>query len=146
MDDFQLRIAPFRSLTPAELYEMLKARFNVFYLEQQCVYPDLDDIDYHATHLALFRDGQVIAYARLFFDAATSEWRIGRMLTTERGKGLGKYLMRQALDEAKRQGADSVHIDAQTHAVTFYRQLGFRITSDTFIEAGIPHVKMLREL
>lgn len=150
----QLRIKPFSELTPAELYEILKARFNVFYLEQECQYPDLDDIDYAATHIALFRHGKVIAYARLF-NALIKEnqqpssgncFCIGRMLTTERGKGFGKYLMLRTLDEARRQGANTILIDAQTHAVGFYENLGFQTTSDVFIEAGIPHVQMQLQL
>ena len=136
----------FADLTPAELYEMLKARFNVFYIEQDCKYPDLDDIDYRAEHIALFRRGKVIAYCRLF--PADSQWHVGRMLTVPevRGKGYGKYLMTLAVEEAGRQGAQSVSIDAQTHAVDFYAALGFRTVSDVFIEAGIPHVRMVRTL
>jgi len=137
----KLHSIPFAELTPAELYEIIKARFNVFYLEQDCKYPDLDDIDYTATHLALFRQGKVIAYARLF-TTGSNLFRIGRMLTTDRGKGFGRYLMLQTIEEARRQGATRILIDAQTHAVSFYEQMGFTTTSDVFIEAGIPHVQM----
>ena len=74
------QIKAFNDLSPADLYEILKARFNVFYLEQQIRYPDMDDVDYLATHLSLRRNGLVIAYARLFPDAEQGVLRIGRML------------------------------------------------------------------
>lgn len=136
-------VKPFAELTPAELYEALKARFNVFYLEQECQYPDLDDIDYTSIHLALLSRGKVIAYCRLFSDTT---FHIGRFLTTIRGKGYGRFLMLMALREATRLGATTIIIDAQTHAVAFYEKFGFRVTSGVFIEAGIPHVKMQLDL
>ena len=133
-------IKSFAALSPAELYEMLKARFNVFYLEQGCRYPDLDDVDYEAVHLALFRRGKVIAYARFYQN------HIGRMLTTDRGKGFGRYLLSRAIELAQQQGVAQIEIDAQAQAVEFYRKFGFRVVSDIFIEAGIPHLKMVLEI
>lgn len=142
----KLVVKTFGELTPAELYEMLKARFNVFYLEQDCHYPDMDDIDYAATHLALIRRGKVIAYARLFKAAKTNRWTVGRMLSTVRGKGFGKYIMLQVEAEAKRLGAASLFMHAQTQAVAFYEQLGYQTFGEVFQEADIPHISMKKEI
>lgn len=144
-----LQIKPFAELSAADLYEIIKARFNVFYLEQQIRYPDLDNVDYVATHCALRRNGLVVAYARLFLDAEPGVLHVGRMLTTERGKGLGRYLMNRIIDEARAQGATMLRLNAQTQAAPFYEHLGFRpaVLADgapaaPFLEAGIPHLCM----
>ena len=136
------QIKAFNDLSPADLYEILKARFNVFYLEQQIRYPDMDNVDYLATHLSLRRNGLVIAYARLFPDAEQGVLRIGRMLTTERGKGFGRLLMQQIIEEAKRQPASVLRLHAQTQAVPFYQRMGFQTVGDIFYEAEIPHISM----
>ena len=138
--EVKFRIKFFKELKTTELYEMLKVRFQVFYLEQACRYPDLDDIDYKAYHLALFRRGKVIAYARLYEQKGI--WHIGRLLTTERGQGFGLYMIQRAIDEAKRLGAKSLTLHAQAQTVELYERFGFEAISDTFIEAGIPHVQM----
>ena len=137
-----LQIKPFADLSAADLYEILKARFNVFYLEQQIRYPDLDNVDYVATHCSLRRNGLVIAYARLFPDAEPGVLRIGRMLTTERGQGFGRYLMNAIIAEARAQGATTLRLHAQTPAAPFYTHLGFQPIGSPFTEANIPHVCM----
>ena len=137
-----VQIKPFADLSAADLYEILKARFNVFYLEQQIRYPDLDNIDYGATHCSLRRKGLVIAYARLFPDEEAGVLRVGRMLTTQRGKGYGSRLMNLLIAEARRQGATSLRLHAQTQAVPFYTHLGFHPAGDIFLEADIPHLRM----
>ena len=138
----KLHIKPFAELSTTELYEMLKARFSVFYTEQHCAYLDMDDIDYRAFHLALFRQGHVVAYARLFPSDQPGQWLVGRMLTTERGCGFGRYIMEQTIAEAQRQGASSLHLHAQSHAVGFYQRLGFTTYGLPFTEAEIPHIAM----
>ena len=143
---YKMHIKPFAELSTTELYELLKARFEVFYLEQKIVYPDLDDVDYHAVHLALHRKGKVIAYARLYKGKKANEWHIGRMLTTERGQGFGKYIMEQTIAEAERLGAKTLLLHAQMHAVQFYKKFGFATSGDIFTEADIPHVLMTKSL
>jgi len=143
---FKLNIKSFAELSTTELYEILKARFSVFYTEQGCRYLDMDDIDYIATHLALVQKGHVIAYARLFRDTKTNTWYIGRMLTTVRSKGYGKSIMTQAIEEAKRQGAQTLLLHAQTHAVPFYEAFGFAAFGNIFSEADMPHIAMKMEL
>ena len=157
----KLHIKPFAELSAADIYEILKARFSVFVLEQGIRYLDEDDIDYTATHLALRRKGQVVAYARLFEQLGDNPpaydekflpkpspriMRAGRMLTTEHGKGYGRVLMEHLCAEAKRQGADILRIHAQVDAVPFYRRFRFAKLGEPFIEAGIPHILMERKL
>ena len=142
----KLHIKHFADLSTTELYEILKARFAVFYLEQHIAYQDFDDIDYNAVHLALHRKGRVVAYARLFQGNEPGQWIIGRMLTTERKKGCGKYILEQTILEAERQGANSIVLHAQTQVVSFYEQFGFRTFGDVFMEAGIPHIHMTKSL
>lgn len=143
---FKMHIKPFGKLSTTELYEILKARFEVFYSEQNCRYQDMDGIDYKAIHLALFHKGHVIAYARLFKGTKPGQWLVGRMLTTERKQGHGKYLMRQVEEEAKRLGATMLLMHAQTHAAPFYERLGYTAFGEPFMEADIPHIHMRKEL
>ncbi len=142
----KLHIKHFADLSTTELYELLKARFAVFYLEQHIAYQDFDDIDYNAVHLALHRKGHVVAYARLFQGNEPEQWIIGRMLTTERNNGYGKYILEQTISEAERQGANAIVLHAQTQVVSFYEQFGFRTLGKVFMEAGIPHIQMIKSL
>lgn len=139
-------VKPFSELSTTELYELLKARFVVFYMEQHCYYQDMDDIDYNAIHIALHRKGRVIAYARLYADAESGVWHVGRMLTIERGRGFGKYILEKAEQEARRLGAAALVMHAQTHAVSFYEACGFTTYGDIFSEADIPHIAMRKAL
>ncbi len=143
---FKLQIKHFSELSTTELYEILKARFIVFYSEQKCHYLDMDDIDYESTHIALHHKGHVIAYARLFRGKEPGQWIIGRLLTIERKQGFGKYIMQQAELEAQRQGATSLFLHAQTQVVPFYEALGFHTSGNIFIEADIPHVCITKSL
>ena len=142
----RLRVKHFAELSATELYEILKARFIVFYSEQNCRYLDMDDIDYNAIHLALHRRGRVIAYARLFPTKDPQQWLLGRLLTLERGKGFAKYIMEQAESFARQQGATSLLVHAQTQAALFYEKLGYEASGNVFTEADIPHILMKKHL
>ena len=144
----KLHVTHFTDLTAAELYEILKARYSVFTLEQHIIYLDEDNIDYTATHICLRRKTQVIAYARLFHDTSDPQTtlRIGRMLTTDRGKGFGRFLIPHIIEEAKRQGATSLLLHAQIPAVPFYEHFGFHTTGEPFLEADIQHILMQRNI
>ena len=142
----KLHIKTFPELSTTELYEIIKARFNVFYLEQHIIYPDLDDIDYLATHIAIFRKGHVIAYSRLFPDNVPGQYILGRVLTIERSKGFGKYIILQAEQQALSVGAQTLALHAQIQTVPFYESLGYTTVGDIFEEAGIPHVLMKKSL
>ncbi len=131
----------FPELTPAELYEILKARSVVFQYEQNIKYVDEDDVDYNALHCFFEDNGRVTAYLRAFPENGSI--KIGRVLTITRGKGDGRLIMERGVEAArKRFGKLTVAIDAQKHAEGFYKKLGFITTSDEFLEEGIVHVKM----
>ena len=134
----------FQELTVDELYELLKVRSEVFVVEQNCVYQDMDYDDQKSIHLWLTIAGKVVALARVC-PAGThmQEISIGRVITTERGKGYGKQIMLHAIDAAKENfGAKHIDIEAQEYAKGFYESVGFRQSSDTFMLDGIPHIRM----
>ena len=134
----------FRELTTDELYQLLKVRSEVFVVEQNCVYQDLDDDDQDAIHLWLTNEEKIVALARVC-PAGThmKEVSIGRVITTERGKGYGRQIMLHAIDTAVGCfGAKRIDIEAQEYAREFYEGVGFRQTSDTFMLDGIPHIRM----
>ncbi len=142
----QLRLhkKAFRELTLDELYELLRVRSEVFVVEQDCVYQDMDGDDQDSIHLWLTVGDKVVALARVC-PAGThmKEVSIGRVVTTERGKGYGKQIMLCAIDAAI-EHFDARHIDleAQQYAKGFYESVGFRQSSDTFMLDGIPHIRM----
>lgn len=140
----QLKIKNFHELTTTELYELLKVRAAVFVVEQDCVYQDLDDIDYKSLHIFLEEEGAVQAYLRLFQkDIQENSVQIGRVLTVKRGTGLGEEILKAGIEAAKTQyGARKIYIEAQVYAIGFYEKAGFRVVSDEFLEDGIPHVAM----
>ncbi len=132
----------FDELTTRELYEILKARAEVFVVEQNCVYQDLDDRDYESFHFFYEEDGKVTAYLRAFYkDSSTVQ--VGRVLTLKRGTGLGGRLLKEGIARIKeRMKPGQIYIEAQCYAVGFYEREGFRVCSDEFLEDGIPHVQM----
>jgi len=134
----------FKELTPEELYELLRIRSEVFVVEQDCVYQDLDGDDQASLHLWLTEGDRVVALCRVCpagtHMAAVS---IGRVITTERGKGYGKQIMLEGIEAARKHfRARTIDIEAQQYAKGFYEQVGFRQSSEPFILDGIPHIRM----
>lgn len=143
-DQPQLHKKSFSQLTIDELYELLRVRSEVFVVEQNCVYQDLDGDDQPSIHLWLTVEGKVVALARVC-PAGThmKEVSIGRVITTERGKGFGRQIMLHAIDAAiEHFNAERIDIEAQEYAKGFYESVGFKQSSDPFMLDGIPHVRM----
>ncbi len=143
-DQPQLHKKSFSQLTIDELYELLRVRSEVFVVEQNCVYQDLDGDDQQSIHLWLTVEGKVVALARVC-PAGThmKEISIGRVITTERGKGYGRQIMLHAIDAAiEHFHAERIDIEAQEYAKGFYEGVGFKQSSDAFMLDGIPHVRM----
>ena len=132
----------FDELNTKELYELLKARAEIFVVEQNCVYQDLDDKDYQSLHVFFEESGRVEAYLRAFVkDEGVVQ--VGRVLTLEHGKGLGAKLLKAGLKEVKEKfNPEKIFIEAQCYATGYYEREGFRICSKEFLEDGIPHVEM----
>lgn len=139
---------PFAQLCTQQLYELLKLRVDVFVVEQNCPYPELDGHDTKAgvQHLLGYQDGQLVACCRLLPAGTTYEnVSIGRVATLKsaRGKGLGHQLLSQALAHCQQLWPDAaIEIGAQQHLEPFYQQHGFHTTSEMYLEDGIPHVDM----
>ena len=144
MNELVFHQKTFHELAVDELYELLRVRSEVFVVEQNCVYQDMDNDDQKSIHLWLTMDGKVVALARVC-PAGThmQEISIGRVLTTERGKGYGKQIMLYAIEVAKEHfGAKQIDLEAQEYAKGFYESVGFKQSSDTFMLDGIPHIRM----
>lgn len=130
----------FEQLTTVEAYDVWRLRQDVFVIEQECPYPDLDGRDAEpGTRHVLMREDGLLGYARVLDDGET--WRIGRVVLAReaRGRGLADGLMRAALEESP--GRDVV-LDAQTPLVGWYASFGFAADGAEFLEDGIPHTPM----
>ena len=142
--DLVLHKKLFRELTVDELYELLRVRAEVFVVEQDCVYQDLDGDDQVSVHLWLTDGGKVVALCRVCpAGMHMEEVSIGRVITTERGKGYGKRIMLEGIKVAQEHlNAKRIDIEAQEYARGFYEQVGFRQSSEPFMLDGIPHIRM----
>ena len=139
----------FANLTNVELYEMLRLRSEVFVVEQNCVYLDIDNNDQKAHHTLGWIGNELVASTRLFdknimYDHYQS---IGRVISAQkyRGKGAGKELMNYSIKECERlYGKGSIKIGAQFYLKKFYSDLGFEQTGEIYLEDGIEHSPMIR--
>ena len=136
----------FDELSTRQLYQIIALRVEVFALEQNCVYQDLDDKDQQAWHLCLWEDGSLIAYLRLLAPGVKyKEPSIGRVITSlsHRGRGLGKLLMEAGIaGTLERFPGTGLRLSAQQHLQDFYKSLGFEPIGDIYFEDQIPHIEM----
>lgn len=134
----------FDELTTTELYEILKVRAQIFVVEQNCVYQDLDNIDYRSLHIFYEDQGKIVAYLRAFEKSSTpGTIQLGRVLSSTHGIGLGKKILQNGISIIKeKMHPNSLYIEAQCYATGFYEREGFSISSEEFLEDGIPHVEM----
>ncbi|WP_312739170.1 GNAT family N-acetyltransferase [Cedecea neteri] len=135
-------------LSATDLYALLALRCEVFIVEQRCAYLDVDgeDLVGENRHILGWRDGKLIAYARILkSDNELEPVVIGRVIVdaSVRGEKLGQQLMAQALAACQRQWPDcAIYLGAQAHLQAFYAQFGFRPVTEVYDEDGIPHVGM----
>ncbi|MCQ2011126.1 GNAT family N-acetyltransferase [Sporolactobacillus sp. STSJ-5] len=144
MDRLQWTVKNFHQLTGKEVYEIYKARVDVFVVEQECPYHEVDPYDLFSLHVfTTDEDGAIIAYARIFeMDDGVS---FGRVLVREdcRGKGLAQLLVAKVLRVIKKRFANMpVAIEAQEYIQSLYTPFGFEPASEIFVLDGIPHVRM----
>jgi ElaA protein len=136
----------FEALSIVELYQILRLRSEIFVVEQNCVYQDLDNKDQKALHLFGEYEGKIIAYSRLFkagdyFDCSS----IGRVVVNEnyRDKKFGHDLIKQGISEIKNHfNEEKITISAQLYLKKFYESHGFIQTSEMYLEDDIPHIEM----
>ncbi len=136
----------FEELSVGELYEILKLRSDVFVVEQNCVYPDIDGIDRKSMHLFAAEDGKIVSYLRIY-RREEGVYQIGRVVTAIRGRGYGREILKKGIEYIRGlKDAEKVYIEAQCYAIGFYEREGFRVSSDEFLEDGIPHVVMMLDI
>ena len=148
MEKAKWQIKRFNELSLQELYSLLQLRSEVFVVEQNCVYQDIDGKDEKALHLIGEIEGKIVAYARLFkpndyFENAS----IGRVITKEevRNLKLGHQLMLNAIAGIKNFfNEEKITISAQLYLKKFYESHGFIQTSEMYLEDDIPHIEMKR--
>lgn len=138
----------FRDLSLDELYEIVRLRQEVFVVEQQCCYADLDGEDQRATHMMAHTPaGELVGYQRIFLPGVLCEEALlGRIIVASgaRGAGLGRELLRRGIGFVRGFAPDAtVRIAAQAHLQQFYTQSGFERISEAYRVDGIPHVDMI---
>lgn len=142
------KIKPFSKLSNEELYQILKIRQEVFIVEQTCYYLDADGYDQQAVHIWAEKEGEILAYSRVFEPGIKyKEASIGRVLTNPnyRKNNLGKILIRFSINTIEaRFRTQSIRISAQDYLLRFYSEFGFQDTGKKYLEDDIPHTEMVR--
>lgn len=144
----EFSVKTFDEITAVEMYQMLLLRSEVFVVEQDCVYQDIDNKDQKAFHVFGFKNQELIAYSRIFdsgdyFDLPS----IGRIVVKEEERQFkyGYELVDQSIQYILKNFTEkSILISAQTYLLKFYNSLGFIQQGEEYLEDGIPHIKMLR--
>ena len=141
-------IKKFEALTANELYTILRLRSEVFVVEQDCVYQDLDDKDKKALHVIGWYGNTIVAYTRIFdVKLYFNEASIGRVVVDQkhRSKGFGIDIMNASIDAIKKHyNQTQIKISAQTYLIKFYNNLGFKEQGKPYLEDGIPHTAMIK--
>lgn len=145
----KIDIKNFDSLTTRELYTLLQLRSEIFVVEQDCVYQDIDDKDQKALHILGYQNKKLVAYTRIFNAGIYfNEASIGRVLVKKdaRKKQYGYDIMNASIDAiTSHYGPQTIKISAQTYLKTFYNSLGFKEKGEKYLEDEIPHIAMLRD-
>lgn len=142
-------IKSFSELTNNELYKLLKARVDVFVVEQACPYPEIDNYDQDAIHYFLKNKQDIVAMVRLLPSGTRySEASIGRVLVTKkyRNQGYAREIMEKALLFIRNEWKEAkIKLQAQVYLEKFYASLGFKRITEEYLEDNIPHVDMIWE-
>lgn len=146
--NIEWRLKAWDELSKEELYSILRLRAEVFVVEQNCPYQDIDNKDMQSIHLlGIDHNLQCVAYLRLVQPGVSyKEWSIGRVITSTdvRRTGVGRYMMLKAIDYLITScGSSAIRISAQSYLEKFYSSLGFVTVSEPYLEDDIPHVEML---
>ncbi len=140
----------FSELNIEELYQILRLRSEVFVVEQDCVYQDIDNKDQNAIHLYYIDNDEIVAYTRIFKGGDYYENpSIGRVVVSkkERGKDLGKKIMIDSIEYIKQNiKGEKIELSAQKYLDKFYEDLGFYKIGEDYLEDGIPHQRMIKEI
>lgn len=151
MNDIQIIHKHYSELTVQELYELIKLRIDVFVVEQDCAYPELDgrDTEPDTIHSLAIHTGNVVGYARALNPMQDSAaFRIGRVVVAKdfRRTGLARNLMLEIIEQGNKLWPNRpIELSAQTVVIGFYQSLGFEKVSDEYLEDGIAHIDMRLE-
>ncbi|WP_424492789.1 GNAT family N-acetyltransferase [Salinimicrobium sp. GXAS 041] len=147
-EGFHIEIKTFSELTLLELYQILQLRSEVFVVEQDCVYQDIDGKDQKALHVMGFKNGKLVAYTRCFPPGIYfEEAAIGRVVVenSARKEGYGHKIMKASKNAIfERFSTKTIKLSAQTYLIKFYESHGFRQIGEGYLEDGIPHIGMLK--
>ncbi len=140
----------FSELTAEQLYNVLMLRSDVFIVEQNCVYPDVDGKDFFALHLLGMQENSLVAYLRLFPPTEIENSIVfGRVATSPsaRNRGYGHKMLQELMDYCTRNFPGlTIKCSAQNYLKEFYEKYGFKASGDVYDEDGIPHVAMCRRI
>lgn len=145
----KIKIKIFNELTTQELYDLLQLRSEIFVIEQDCVYQDIDGKDQKALHVLGFKNNKLVAYARIFKpEDYFKEASIGRVLVSknERQHKYGYDIINASIKAVKDfYNETKIILAAQTYLKSFYNNLGFIEKGEEYLEDGIPHIEMIKE-
>tara|TARA_Y100000768_G_scaffold377387_1_gene350556 strand:+ start:66 stop:509 length:444 start_codon:yes stop_codon:yes gene_type:complete len=140
----------FSELDTEDLYQILRIRSEVFVVEQDCVYQDIDNKDQNAIHLYYKENDQIVGYTRIFKAGDYYENPcIGRVVVSKKNRGndLGKKIMIDSMEYIKQNiKGEKIELSAQKYLDKFYKDLGFYKIGDDYLEDGIPHQRMIFDL
>ncbi len=143
------KIQTFEALSINELYAILQLRNEVFIVEQNCPYLDLDDSDQECHHISIYDNDVLVAYSRVFKPGDKyTEACISRVISRQayRKLGLGKTIVQAAIDFIHSEwNFAPIKISAQLYLQKFYESFGFEVVSETYLEDNIPHIAMLKK-
>ena len=144
----QLETKTFQELTISELYQILQLRSEVFVVEQNCVYQDIDGKDEKALHILGKKEGKIVAYIRCFAPKIYfEEAAIGRVVVkeTERKFGYGHQILKASVEEIQQcYQTTTIKLSAQQYLTHFYETHNFKKIGEGYLEDGIPHIAMLK--
>ncbi len=144
----EIIVKSFNELSTLELYQVLALRSEVFVVEQDCAYQDVDGRDQEALHLLGYDENKLVAYARIFPPGSYMDKPcVGRVVVkdTHRGRALGIQLMKVAIETVDHKyKMTEIALSAQTYLTKFYTDLGFHPEGEEYLEDGIPHILMVK--
>ncbi|MCL6293464.1 GNAT family N-acetyltransferase [Jejuia spongiicola] len=145
----EIKVKTFQQLTTQELYDLLQLRSEIFVVEQDCVYQDIDGKDQKSLHVIGFKSNKIVAYTRVFKSGDYFNYAsIGRVavVKNERQYKYGYDIMKASIEAIKNHFNETkIKISAQVYLKKFYTNLGFKVIGDEYLEDDIPHIAMIKD-
>ncbi len=149
MNDISIYFRSYKELTKCELYDIYFLRQEVFIVEQNCVYQDIDQKDHYSYHLLAYDNEILVAYLRIVYPGISyNEPSIGRVVTrmSHRRRGLSKNIVKAAIQKVRDvYNHSNIRISAQEYLIPFYKSLDFVSVGEVYLEDDIPHIEMMHK-